>query len=84
MTIPPAIFSVANPSIFVSTLDLAGTYGISILFLMVPSLMSLKLRQKSADYQSFQLLGGHMETLLPVVSIACAMGLIIQKALFTP
>ena len=83
VTIPPAVFAIAYPSIFVSTLDLAGTYGISILFLLVPSVMSLLLRERSDNYESFQPLSGDMETLLPVVSIACALGLIVQKAFFT-
>ena len=82
VTVPPAVFAITNPSIFVSTLDLAGTYGISVLFLLLPSVMSLVLRNSSEDYESFQPLDGTLEPLLPVASIVCALGLVIQKAFY--
>jgi tyrosine-specific transport protein len=42
--VPPTIIASINPNIFVDALDIAGTYGISILFGILPSLLVLKTR----------------------------------------
>ena len=42
--VPPLIFSELNPSIFFKALDTAGTFGISVLFGIVPCAMAWKQR----------------------------------------
>ena len=41
---PTAIAAVSDPSIFLKALDVAGTYGISILFGILPVLLAIKAR----------------------------------------
>lgn len=54
--VPPTIIAVLNPNIFLSALDSAGTFGISILFGLLPAVMALKLRN---DESKLQLKGGN-------------------------
>lgn len=42
--IPPTMVALCTPNIFINALDFAGTYGITILFAIIPALLALKLR----------------------------------------
>lgn len=42
--VPPLVFAVINPTIFFSALDTAGSFGISVLFGIVPAVMAWKQR----------------------------------------
>jgi len=46
--IPPLALSVTSPNIFFSAIDLAGAFGNSILFGIIPAVMAWKLRTSSA------------------------------------
>lgn len=45
--IPPLVIAISNPNIFLGALDLAGTFGISLLFGAMPCLLAWKLRGNS-------------------------------------
>lgn len=77
ITVPPAIIAIQNPTIFIDALDIAGTYGITVLFLVIPAVMSMTLKSRAGEgqYDSFVPLGN-----LPAFAcIATAAGLILQK-----
>lgn len=42
--IPPTLVALGNPNIFLQALDAAGTYGISVLFGLLPAVLTLRLR----------------------------------------
>ena len=42
--VPPTLIAIADPNIFVNALDFAGTYGITVLFGIVPAILAWKLR----------------------------------------
>jgi len=42
--VPSTVVAIADPSIFLDALDAAGTYGISLLFGILPALLALALR----------------------------------------
>jgi len=42
--VPPMLIALGNPDIFLSALDAAGAYGISIIFGLVPVALTIKLR----------------------------------------
>jgi tyrosine-specific transport protein len=42
--VPPALIAVGDPAVFFLALDAAGTYGVSILFGILPTLLTWKLR----------------------------------------
>ena len=77
ITVPPALVAIQNPSIFVTALDIAGTYGITLLFLVMPAVMSIVLKRRMGEerYDSFVPLGN-----LPAVACICtSVALILQK-----
>jgi tyrosine-specific transport protein len=78
VTAPSAGIAILNPSIFVSALDIAGTYGTTLLFLMVPALMSLVMRSRTEEdeYESFV---GPFGTTPAVLCIVAASALILEK-----
>ena len=43
--VPSAVVAIADPSIFLDALDAAGTYGISLLFGILPALLAIALRR---------------------------------------
>ena len=76
---PPLALSVIDPNIFFEAIDLAGAYGNSILFGIIPAVMVWQLRYQkgaaltvpSAD-QSFALVPGGRGLLVTMVGIAVA------------
>jgi tyrosine-specific transport protein len=60
--LPPLAVALYNPNIFLNALDLAGTYGISLLFGAIPCLLSWRLREKygkNFNYQNFVPFGNY-------------------------
>jgi tyrosine-specific transport protein len=52
--IPPLIIAIFNPNIFLNALDIAGTYGISLLFGAIPCILAWRLREQYQDLKNFQ------------------------------
>jgi len=50
--VPSALVAIADPSIFLNALDAAGTYGISLLFGILPAVLALALRRYSRSHLS--------------------------------
>jgi len=52
--IPPLIIAIFNPNIFLNALDIAGTYGISLLFGAIPCILAWRLREQYQNLKNFQ------------------------------
>jgi tyrosine-specific transport protein len=87
--IPPLIIAISNPNIFLGALDLAGTFGISLLFGAIPCLLAWKLRGSSSNvnptkkgenitYQNFVPFGN--SALLVILAFT---GFVIYQKVFT-
>lgn len=48
--LPPAVFCVLEPGIFLQALDVAGTYGIAVLFGVLPAAMAWRLREEQKGF----------------------------------
>ena len=66
--IPPFFLSLLNPNIFFNAIDIAGAFGISILFGIIPALMIWKLRSNEAS--SISTLLGSPPLLVGMIAIA--------------
>lgn len=52
--IPPLIIAIFNPNIFLNALDITGTYGISLLFGVIPCILAWRLREQYQNLKNFQ------------------------------
>ncbi len=72
--IPPIVPSVLNPDIFFDAIDLAGAFGVSILFGIIPAVMVWKQRyqivQKAALLPFSPMVGGGKAALSLVIGLA--------------
>ncbi len=73
--IPPMSIGALNPSIFLTALDYAGTFSISVLGGIIPALMSWKQRQEQEQSNSIsqRLVPGRQVTLIVMISVALAL-----------
>lgn len=55
---PPVVFASTSPDIFLKALDVAGTYGIAVLFGGIPALMAWRNRRERATKDFGRILGG--------------------------
>lgn len=64
--LPPLAFALVNPTIFFGALDVAGSFGISVLFGILPAVMAWKQREvlNSGSYYE----SGKSETLQSIAS----------------
>ncbi|NJN22263.1 MAG: tyrosine transporter [Leptolyngbya sp. RL_3_1] len=76
---PPMGLSALNAGIFFEALDYAGTFGISVLFGIVPAVMTWKERYTTRTHATHSLVPGGKITL--TVMIGLAMGVITQQLL---
>jgi len=89
--LPPLLLAILDPGVFLSALDIAGTYGISLLFGILPALFTFQLRSqfKTAPSDSRAAtspdLEGTYETYIPggnavlysIISVVCA--IVVEK-----
>ena len=50
---PPTVLAMSRPDIFLPALDTAGTFGITILFGIIPAACAWQLRRDDAEAESF-------------------------------
>lgn len=48
--VPPAVFCVLKPGIFLEALDVAGTYGVAVLFGLLPAAMAWRSRENQKGF----------------------------------
>ncbi|MGD1908581.1 MAG: amino acid permease [Leptolyngbyaceae cyanobacterium] len=77
--LPPMGFSALNAGIFFEALDYAGTFGISVLFGIVPAVMAWKERYAAKRKSSMSLVPGGRVTLTAMIGIA--IGIIAEQLL---
>lgn len=65
--IPPVIFAASTPDIFLKALDIAGTYGIAVLFGVLPAAMTWRNRDAELT-QGFSRMVGGGKGLLAIVA----------------
>ncbi|HIK05836.1 MAG TPA: tyrosine transporter [Trichormus sp. M33_DOE_039] len=67
--LPPMSLGAVNPNIFLTALDVAGTFSISVLGGIIPALMTWKQRQKSHHVHQLLVPGGRV-TLMIMIFVA--------------
>jgi tyrosine-specific transport protein len=77
--LPPMSLGAINPSIFITALDFAGTFSISVLGGIIPALMSWKQRQEPHLNMHQSLVPGGKLTLISMMGIASV--LIVKQIL---
>ena len=77
--LPPLVLSVIEPNIFFDAIELAGAFGNSILFGIIPALMAWKSRDSCWLSERVLLVPGGRGLLIGMIAIAT--GIIIQNAL---
>jgi tyrosine-specific transport protein len=83
--IPPLLIALYNPNIFVSALEYGGTFGVTILFLLLPSYLLWNQRYKENKSMSYTTNDTNEPILVPggKIPIIClwitAVGLIIEQ-----
>lgn len=75
--VPPVAFAAANPDIFLRALDLAGTYGIAVLFGVLPAAMAWRNREEVQGFP--QMVPGGRPVL--ALMMAAPIAVIAQKVL---
>ena len=72
--VPPMLFALVDPDVFFGALDTAGTFGISLLFGLVPAVMAWKQRYGSdrADVVAPPMVPGGRVTLVAIMGVAAA------------
>mmetsp|Transcript_16078 Transcript_16078/g.24233 ORF Transcript_16078/g.24233 Transcript_16078/m.24233 type:complete len:505 (-) Transcript_16078:20-1534(-) len=71
LLIPPLIASQLNPQMFFAAIDYAGTYGISLLFGVMPAVMAWNQRYSGKDLLvTYPVLPGGRGTLAAIIGIA--------------
>lgn len=71
--IPPIVPSILNPNIFLDAMDLAGAFGISVLFGIIPAAMAWKQRYQTANpTSSNQMVWGGKTVLAIMIGLAVA------------
>ncbi|KAK9868721.1 hypothetical protein WJX84_001096 [Apatococcus fuscideae] len=68
--LPPAFFGVAFPDAFFSALDVAGTYGVLLLFGVIPAAMAWRERYGETTLSRMQVVGGGAPVLLGIGGFA--------------
>ena len=70
--LPPLFFSVVSPTIFFDAIEIAGAFGVSILFGILPALMVWRTRSASEEAIAQRLVPGGKATLIGVAGFAIA------------
>ena len=68
---PPTVLSILSPTIFFDAIDISGAFGISILFGIIPAVMTWKQRYQSKE-KTMQMVGGGKVTLAMMIAVAVA------------
>lgn len=74
---PPIVFAAAAPDIFFNALEVAGTYGIAVLFGIIPATMAWRNRRKPATQGFAQMIGGGNALL--ALMVTAPLTLIVSK-----
>lgn len=70
--IPPTILACLQPDVFFYALDVAGTYGVLVLFGILPALMVYSERYGKTTLSAYQLVPGGRGVLVLVAAVAAA------------
>jgi len=77
--VPPTLLAMSRPDIFLPALDTAGTFGITILFGIVPAACAWQLRRDDADAEAESFVPGGDAVLLVMAGLSA--GIIFEGAL---